>query len=74
MKSDKRKRARRKVPPVVVPTFEHGTPVLNFHCEHGVYRRGSDAALCYCTDRERTALIIKALNFYFRNEKVEAER
>jgi len=77
MKSDKRKRARRKVTPVVVPSFEHGTPVLNFHCEHGVYRRGGQAAICYTTDEARARLIVKALNFYFRHNarhQARAER
>jgi len=65
------KRARRKVPPVVVPSFEHGTPALNFHCEHGVYRRGGQTALCYTTDKARARLIVKALNYYFRQNATE---
>ena len=41
--------------------YEIAKPDIQFTCEHGVFKKGGQSSICYCTSRERAEHIIKAL-------------
>lgn len=49
--------------------FEIGEPGILFQCPYAIYPKGKESSICYCTDKARALLIVKALNAYFKNSK-----
>jgi len=45
--------------------FEASEVYMNFRCDWGVYPKGSNSSICYCTDKLRATMVATALTFWW---------